>query len=59
MRAIVVELAGPTLALPGIVEGDLVRIEPGRPVTRGEGTLAERTGPPRRRPEDEVEREPL
>jgi quercetin dioxygenase-like cupin family protein len=59
MRAIVVEFEGPTLALPGIVEGDLARIEPGRRVTKGEGKLAERTGPPRRRPEDEVEGEPL
>ena len=64
MRAIVVEFAGPTLALPGIVEGDLVRVGPGdatrrRPVTKGEGRLAERRGPPPHRPEDEVEGEPL
>jgi quercetin dioxygenase-like cupin family protein len=59
MRAIVVEFEGPTLALPGIVEGDLVRIEAGRKVTKGEGRLAERKGPPRRRPEDDIEGEPL
>ena len=60
MRAIVVEFEGPTLALPGAVEGDLVRVEPGRrAVTKGEGKLAERTGPPQRRPEDEIEGEPL
>ena len=62
MRAIVVEFEGPTLALPGIVDGDLARIADGptrRPVTKGEGRLAERKRPPRRRPEDAVEGEPL
>ena len=59
MRAIIVELVGPTLALPG-VEGDLVRIGPGRrTVIKGEGRLAEPRGPKPRRPEDEITGEPL
>ncbi|HSP19452.1 MAG TPA: cupin domain-containing protein [Myxococcaceae bacterium] len=41
MRAIVVELSVPPLALPGrVVEG--VAVPPSRPVTRGEGSLAPR-----------------
>ncbi len=68
MRAIVVELTAPPLALPAVVEG--VALGPGasaaggsasRPVTKGEGSLAPWPGRPVRRftdPDDE-EREPL
>ncbi len=72
MRAIVVELTGPLLALPGVVDGAAGSIGPGavvvgrgtspagtvgRPITKGEGRLAE---PPRRRvPRDDAEGEPL
>jgi quercetin dioxygenase-like cupin family protein len=48
MRAIVVEFAAPSIALPATVAGQAVVIEPGpggtgrRPVTRGEGRLAPR-----------------
>ena len=59
MRAIVVELTAPPLALPRVVEG--VVLPPSRPVTKGEGSLAPRPGRPARRfvdPEGE-EGEPL
>ena len=64
MRAIIVEFEGPQLALPGVVDPDVVRIAASagqgrRPVTRGAGKLAERRGPRERRPEDEIEGEPL
>ena len=51
MRAIVVELTGPLLALPGGAGGAAATLNPvpgrsSRPVTRGEGSLAERPGRP-------------
>ena len=62
MRAIVVEFAGPVLALPGVIEGQAVRIGPGEPADvsasrrvapasrggcpRGEGRLAPRPAEP-------------
>jgi hypothetical protein len=57
MRAIVVELPGPTLALPPVVEGSAVTlIAPGgsaaRPVERGHGSLRPRTIDPARSPRD-------
>jgi quercetin dioxygenase-like cupin family protein len=60
MRAIVVELAGPRPALPGIVEGAALPAgtAPRRPATKGEGRLAERRVV-RRRIEDDIEGEPL
>jgi hypothetical protein len=44
MRAIVVELPGPTLALPPVVEGAAVTVidVPAGPVSRGEGSLRPR-----------------
>ena len=41
MRALVVELPGPTLALPPVVDGSAVAVEAvrTRPVARGEGSL--------------------
>jgi quercetin dioxygenase-like cupin family protein len=68
MRAIVVELTGPLLALPGVVDGSsgaaaTLAAVPGRssrPVTRGEGSLVERPGRPVRPLEpDGGEGEPL
>lgn len=61
MRAIVVEFTGPVLALPGLVDGVAAALPPAapRPVTKGEGRLAERRGPVRRRPEDDIEGEPV
>jgi quercetin dioxygenase-like cupin family protein len=55
MRAIVVEFSAPMLALPGVVEA----VAAPRLVTKGEGRLVERRVATRRRPEDEVEGEPL
>jgi len=53
MRAIVVELPGPTLALPPVVDGSAVTVieTPSRPVARGEGSL-------RRAPSDQARRRP-
>jgi len=50
MRAIVVELSAPPLALPGVAEGLARVLAPGgtRPVTKGEGSLAARPRPVRR-----------
>ena len=65
MRAIVVELTGPLLALPGgAVDAAVTSVQvPGRssrPVTRGQGSLVERPGRPvRPRDLDEDEGEPL
>lgn len=69
MRAIVVELTEPPLALPGVVEGVARTLGPGpgtaagsaRPVTKGEGSLAPRpVRPVRRVIDDELEEgEPL
>jgi quercetin dioxygenase-like cupin family protein len=64
MRAIVVEFAGPVLALPGVVDGVAGSLGPGgggagdagRPVTKGEGRLAAR--PRQRIAVDDVEGEP-
>jgi quercetin dioxygenase-like cupin family protein len=58
MRAIVVEFAPPAIALPPIIEGDAVALEPGkgRAPTPGSGRLAPRRIPPARAGEDE---EPL
>jgi quercetin dioxygenase-like cupin family protein len=42
MRAIVVELAGPTLALPDVTDGEAIRIEAPGGTARGEGHLAPR-----------------
>jgi quercetin dioxygenase-like cupin family protein len=49
MRAIVVELPGPTLALPPVVAGAAVTIAdvPADPVRRGEGTLRPHRAHPR------------
>jgi quercetin dioxygenase-like cupin family protein len=58
MRAIVVELPPPPLALPGVVEGSALPAGgPPRPVTKGEGRLVERRVV-RRRIEDDLEGEP-
>jgi len=65
MRAIVVELTGPLLALPGGLEGAAATLVPvsgrsSRPVTRGEGSLVERAGRPvRPRDPDSEDGEPL
>jgi hypothetical protein len=60
MRAIVVEFTAPVLALPGVVDGTAAALPAGaRPVTKGEGRLAERRRPSRRRPEDDIEGEPV
>jgi quercetin dioxygenase-like cupin family protein len=52
MRAIVVELPGPVLALPTVVEGSAAVAEigsrPPRPVARGEGSLRPRSMDPAR-----------
>jgi quercetin dioxygenase-like cupin family protein len=61
MRALVVEFAAPQRALPGVVEGAALPsggTQP-RPVTKGEGRLVERRTPIARRPEDDVEGEPV
>jgi quercetin dioxygenase-like cupin family protein len=61
MRAIVVELSAPPLALPWVVEGVPQVLPPARPVTKGEGSLAPRPGRRVRRladPDDE-DGEPL
>lgn len=57
MRAIVVELTGPLLALPGGVDGAGLAAGSGsRPVTKGEGSLAPLPGrPPRRMVDAEIE----
>lgn len=50
MRAIVVEFAGPRLALPGVVDGAVVAaVEAPRPASRGEGSLRPRPVDPSRR----------
>lgn len=65
MRAIVVELPGPILALPGAAAGAAatlvpVRARPPRPVTRGEGSLVERPSTAvRPRDPDQDDGEPL
>ncbi len=65
MRAIVVELPGPILALPGGAAGAAATLVPvaarsPRPVTRGEGSLVERPGRPARpRDPDTEDGEPL
>lgn len=62
MRAIVVELPGPRLALPGAVAGEIAEIAappPSRPVTRGEGRLADRPVRRRHGPPADPEGEPL
>ena len=61
MRALIVEFMGPVLALPGTL-GAVAPALPSagaRPVTKGEGRLAERRRPTRRHPEDDIEGEPL
>jgi quercetin dioxygenase-like cupin family protein len=58
MRAIVVELPEPLLALPGSVVGGAVAGIAGRPVSRAEGRLAPRTSRSTRRALDETEGEP-
>jgi quercetin dioxygenase-like cupin family protein len=58
MRALVVEFAAPATLLAAPEAGTTPQL-PSRPVTRGEGRLAERRGPARRRPEDDVQGEPL
>lgn len=62
MRAIVVELPAQPLALPDVVEGSARALDTGpasgaRPVTKGEGRLAERRVV-RRRAGDDLEGEP-
>ncbi len=68
MRAIVVELTGPLLALPGGAEGvggaggaGLIPVpgQSSRPVTRGEGSLVGRPTSTQQRQIDEDEGEPL
>ena len=47
MRAIVVEFAGPMLALPGVIEGEALAIAPGEAhAPKGEGRLAPRRPAP-------------
>ena len=47
MRAIVVEFAGPMLALPGVIEGEVLAIAPGEAhAPKGEGRLAPRRPAP-------------
>lgn len=59
MRAIVVEQAGPILALPPVVDGRVVLppgvagAAPSRPASRGEGSLAQRPRTPGRGPLDD------
>lgn len=65
MRAIVVELPPPRLALPPVIEGEVRRVGPGsgsasRSVSRGEGQLAPRPVDPERAREKAAEEgEPL
>jgi hypothetical protein len=62
MRAIVVELPGPRLALPPIVEGEAVALETGEgtPATPGSGRLAPHpVGRPGASERAAVEGEPL
>ncbi len=57
MRAITVEFSEPPAALPPTLDG--AALPSGRPVSKGEGRLVPRRGPVPRRPEDEIEGEPL
>jgi quercetin dioxygenase-like cupin family protein len=61
MRALVIELPGPRLALPGVVESAAAgRVtSPPRLATKGEGRLVERVHPVRHRAEGGTEGEPL
>jgi quercetin dioxygenase-like cupin family protein len=53
MRAIVVELPGPALALPPVIDGATYRlVEGARPAARGEGSLRPRPADTSRRGED-------